>query len=377
MIHRLLYNNIHDKLFKGKAIIILGPRQIGKTTLVKSISDELKGDALWLNGDETNDREKFNRPTSTKFKALIGKKEILIIDEAQRIPDIGLCIKLIVDNIPDVQVIATGSSSLELASKINEPLTGRKYEYYLYPLSFKEMMDHSGVRVEERLLEHRMIYGYYPEIVTKPGEEQELLRLITNSYLFKDLFALEKIKKPVLLEKLLQALALQIGNEVSFHELSQLIGSDNETIERYIDLLEKGFVIFRLPSLSRNLRNELKKGRKIYFWDNGVRNALIGNFNPLSLRNDTGALWENFLITERIKVNHYFNHFRNYMFWRTHAQQEIDFIEDYGGRLHAYEFKWNPKKKFSFSKTFNDAYPDSKTALITTENYLDFVTQTT
>ncbi|MCD4684028.1 MAG: ATP-binding protein [Bacteroidales bacterium] len=374
MIQRSLQNIIFNRLFKGKAIIILGPRQVGKTTLVKMIADKFSEDVLWLNGDETNDRNRFNEPSSTKFRALIGNKKILIIDEAQRISDIGICIKLIVDNIPDVQVIATGSSSFDLANKINEPLTGRKFEYFLYPLSFSEMRIHSGLLEEERLLEHRLIFGYYPEIVVKQGDERELLSLITNSYLFKDLYSLEKVKKPALLEKLLQALALQIGNEVSFHELAQLIGADNETVERYVYLLEQGFVIFRLGSLSRNLRNEIKRSRKIYFWDNGIRNALISRFNPISIREDIGALWENFLITERIKINHYNGRFRNYMFWRTHAQQEIDFIEDYDGQLHAYEFKWNPKKKYNFSKSFSEAYPNSELKLITKENYLDFIT---
>lgn len=373
MIHRTLQDKISDRLFKGKAIIILGPRQIGKTTLLKMMATNFKDDVLWLNGDETNDRNRFNDPSSTKFKALIGNKKILIIDEAQRIQEIGICIKLIVDNIPNVQVIATGSSSFDLTNKINEPLTGRKYEYFLYPLSFSEMIAHSSELEEERLLEHRLIFGYYPEIVVKQGEEIELLNLISNSYLFKDLYSLEKVKKPVILEKILQALALQLGNEVSFHELAQLIGADNETVERYVNLLEQGFVIFRLASLSRNLRNEIKRSRKIYFWDNGIRNALIGRFNPISIRDDIGALWENFLITERIKINHYNNRYRNYMFWRTHAQQEIDFIEDYEGKLHAYEFKWNPKKKYNFSKSFSEAYPGSKMEIISRENYLNFI----
>jgi predicted AAA+ superfamily ATPase len=373
MIERVLKQKINERLFKGKAIIILGPRQIGKTTLLKMIAKDFHEEILWLNGDETNDRNRFNEPSSSKFRALIGNKKIVIIDEAQRIQDIGLCIKLIVDNIPGVQVIASGSSSLDLAHKINEPLTGRKYEFFLYPISFAEMKDHAGLQEEERLLEHRLIYGYYPEIVVKPGEEVELLRLITSSYLFKDLYALEKVKKPVLLEKILQALALQLGQEVSYHEIGQLTGADNETVERYIYLLEQGFVIFRLPSLSRNVRNEIKRSRKIYFWDNGIRNALIGRFNPIALRDDTGALWENFLVTERMKINHYYLRYRNYMFWRTHSQQEIDFIEDYDGRLHAFEFKWNPKKKANLPSVFSEAYPGSEIRLISRENYQEFI----
>ncbi|RKY57238.1 MAG: ATPase, partial [Candidatus Neomarinimicrobiota bacterium] len=226
---------------------------------------------------------------------------------------------------------------------------------------------------ENRLLEHRLIYGYYPEVVIKTGEEKETLRLLSENYLYKDIFTLETIKKPAILEKLIQALSLRLGNEVSYHEIGQLIGIDNQTVEKYIGLLEKAFIIFRLSSLSRNVRNELKKSRKIYFIDNGIRNAVIKNFNPLSLRQDTGALWENFLISERMKANHYSGRWVNQYFWRTHAQQEIDYIEEYDGKLHAYEFKWNPTKRYRIPKTFLNAYPESETAIITKENFVDFI----
>jgi predicted AAA+ superfamily ATPase len=281
-----------------------------------------------------------------------------------------------VDNIPDVQVIAMGSSALELAGRIKEPLTGRKYEYYLYPLSFEEMVNHTSLLEEKRLLEHRMIYGYYPQIVTSPGNEETLLQLLSDSYLYKDLFALEQVKKPMLLEKLLQALALQIGSEVNYHELSQLVGADKETVERYIDLLEKAFVVFRLSSLSRNLRNEIKKGKKIYFWDNGIRNAIIKNFNLPSQRQDIGGLWENFLVSERQKVMHYHQKYINRYFWRTHAQQEVDYIEEQGGKLSAWEFKWNPKAKGRIPKTFLEAYPQTETGVITPANVEDWLLMT-
>ena len=260
MIPRALHDTIEKRLFKGKAVLIFGPRQSGKSTLVETL---LQGkDHLYLNGDEADIREALTNTTSTKLKALIGNKKIVFVDEAQRIPNIGLTLKLFTDQIKDVQVIATGSSAFELSSQVNEPLTGRKYEFMLYPVSFSEMVRDHGLLTEKRLIEHRLRYGYYPEILTKPGEEKELLKLLANSYLYKDLLNVEQIKKPVLLEKLLKALALQVGSEVNFNELSQIVSADNKTVERYIDLLEKTFVLFRLPALSRNVRNEIKKGKK-------------------------------------------------------------------------------------------------------------------
>jgi predicted AAA+ superfamily ATPase len=323
--------------------------------------------------DEIDVRDMLSDTTSTRLKALFGKKELVTIDEAQRIKNIGVTLKLIVDNLQNIQLLVTGSSSLELTSEINEPLTGRKYEYFLYPIAFQEMVNEDSLMEEKRMLKHCLIYGYYPEIITHAGEEKEILNLLTSSYLYKDLFALEQIKKPPLLEKILLALVLQMGNEVSYRELGQIVGADNETVERYIDLLEKAFIIFKLTALSRNLRNELKKSRKVYFYDNGVRNAIIKNFNPLSLRQDTGALWENFLLSERMKTNHYSGQWGNSWFWRTHSQQEIDYIEEYEGRLHAYEFKWNPSAKVRFPKTFLNAYPDSQTSLITPNNFDEFL----
>ncbi len=373
MIKRMLEKNVVKKFFKGKAILILGPRQVGKTTLVKYLTGKFKDSLLFLNGDEADAREFLTNTTSSALKKIIGKNKVIVIDEAQRIENIGLTLKLLVENFPSRQIIATGSSSFELSNKINEPLTGRKFEYHLYPLSFHEMSNHTSILEERRLLEHRLIYGYYPEVVTSSGEEKDILRELSGSYLYKDIFSFEQIKKPMLLEKLLQALALQIGSEVTYQELGRLVGADCVTVERYIDLLEKTFVIFKLPSLSRNIRNEIKKGRKIYFYDCGIRNAIIKSFNPLSMRQDVGTLWENFLISERIKSNHYSNKWVNAYFWRNHAQQEIDYIEEYEGKFHAYEFKWNPKKKAKFSKSFINGYPDSDTEVISTENFDSFV----
>lgn len=377
MIPRAIENKIISKLFQGKVHIVVGARQSGKTTLAQRILEKCDVESVWLNGDETDVREKFLQPTSTKLKAIIGKARIAVIDEAQRIENIGICLKLLVDTFPDTQVIATGSSSFELANKINEPLTGRKWEHLLMPLSYEEMVAHTGQLEEHRLLEHRLVYGSYPEIVTSPGNEKPILKQLADSYLYKDILTWERINKPDRLERLAMALAMQIGNEVSYSELGQITGLDNETVEKYITLLEKVFVIFRLYAFSRNLRNELKKSRKIYFYDVGIRNALINNFNPPSMRPDIGALWENYLIAERLKYSHYNDLFANRYFWRTTQQQEIDFIEEHSGLLHAYEFKWNPRKKSRFSKTFLTAYPKSKTHVITPENFENFVMKNT
>lgn len=373
MINRLLEKLLAKKMADKKAVILLGPRQAGKTTLITQFTQTGKEKPLIWNGDEADIRTMLESSTSAKLKNLIGGHKLLIIDEAQRIKNIGLCIKLIVDNIPGVKIIATGSSAFELANKINEPLTGRKWEYQLYPLSYAEMVQYHGEPDEKRLLEQRLVYGYYPEVVTSPGSEKELLKQIADSYLYKDILTWEKIHKPDKLERLVQALAFQIGNEVSYNELSRVTGLDNHTVEKYIHLLEKSFVVFRLSSLSRNLRNELKKSRKIYFYDNGLRNAVINQFNPVGLRNDTGALWENFLVSERMKHTHYNSIYCNRYFWRTHAQQEIDYIEEREGELFAFEFKWNKKKKVKFPRSFTSAYPKAKTKLITPDNFEEFV----
>ena len=272
-----------------------------------------------------------------------------------------------------MQVIATGSSAFELASRTSEALTGRKYEFMLYPLSFVEMVNHLSLLEEKRLLEHRLIYGYYPEIVSKPGEEKELLKLLAGSYLYKDLLALGQINKPALLEKILKALALQVGSEVSYNEIGQLVQADNETVEKYIDLLEKAFVVFRLSAFSRNVRNEIKKGRKVYFFDNGIRNAVIGNFNLPASRTDTGALWENFIISERMKYLHNNHIDASRYFWRTTRQQEIDYIEERESNLYAFEFKWGKKARSKFPITFTNNYNTVETTFVTPDNFETFL----
>ena len=373
MIKRSLIDQIIPRLFQGKAVIITGARQVGKTTLARKLEKQINQRSLWLNGDEPDIREQLSNVTSTQLKSLIGENKVVFIDEAQRITNIGLSLKLIVDNLKDVQLIVTGSSSFELANQIQEPLTGRKFEFFLYPLSFDELSDHSSEMEERRLLEHRMVYGYYPEVVTNPGDKQLILNAISESYLYKDILATGKIKKPAALEKLLQALALQMGKEVSFNELAQLVGIDNQTVERWVNILEKSFVIFRLRTLNRNARNELKKVRKIYFYDNGIRNSIIKNLNTLSLRMDVGELWENFLISERMKFLQRKEIYANYFFWKSNSQQEIDYIEEFEGKLHAYEFNWNPNKKVKFPAPFLKSYPNSETKIIHRSNYVEFI----
>ena len=375
MIERIITNNLKKALFKGKAILLIGPRQVGKTTLLNFIAKEYKKPYLWLNADESDIALKLENATSTALKALIGESKLVIIDEAQVIKNIGKTLKLITDTLKDVQVIATGSSAFELRNKMNEPLTGRKDEFHLYPITISEMNEEHGELTESRLLEHRLIYGFYPEVINNQGDEQKTLRDLSGSYLYKDLLMIDGIKKASMLDKLLQALALQLGNEVSYTELAHLLGGvDPATVEKYIDLLEKCFVVFKLSALSRNHRNEIKKGKKIYFWDNGIRNAIIKNFQPLELRTDKGALWENFLISERFKQNSYNGNWVNSFFWRTFDGSEIDYIEEKDGKMFAYEFKWNAeKKKVRFPIAFNSAYKDSEFKVIDKNNYGEFV----
>jgi uncharacterized protein len=373
MIQRRLQPIIEGYLFKGKTIVIYGARQTGKTTLLEQMLEPYRGDTLFLNGDDADIRGMLTDLNATKLIPIIGKSKIVVVDEAQRIPETGLALKIIHDNFKDVQLIATGSSSFELANNISEPLTGRKFEFTLYPLSFGEMVEHHGFLTEKRLLEHRLIYGYYPDIAINVGQETKLLKSLASSYLYKDLLILDTIKKPVLLEKILSALALQIGNEVSYNELAQLLNSDKETVEKYIDLLEKTCIIFRLGALSRNVRNEIKQGRKIYFYDNGIRNAILGNFSILSSRTDKGALWENFLISERFKFLRNNELDVKSWFWRTTQQQEIDYIEEHPDKLFAWEFKWNSKKEVRLSKTFINAYPNTEFQVVTPENIQNFI----
>ena len=373
MVSRSQIDYAKSRLFKGKALLVFGPRQVGKTTFVQNLIADLNKKTLSLNGDESDVLVLFENPNVTKLKSIIGDNEILVIDEAQRIANIGIVLKIIVDQIKSAQVIATGSSSFELANKLNEPLTGRKYEMFLYPLSFAEMVAHNGLLEEKRALENRLIYGSYPEIITNSIDAKEHIKLIANSYLYKDLFILDQVSKPVLLQKIVKALALQVGSEVNTNELSKLLQVDNKTIEKYIDLLEKAFVIFKLPALSNNVRNEIKKGRKIYFYDNGIINAVTGNFNPLAQRTDIGSLWENYIISERIKLLNIQQSEASSYFWRTTQQQEIDYIEKSTDQILACEIKWNAKSKYKIPVTFSANYTNLTSKIVSPDNYEEFL----
>jgi predicted AAA+ superfamily ATPase len=372
MISRLLEPIIEQRLGSGKAIVILGPRQTGKTTLLNKICQE-KGLFLYLTCDDPEVRVQLENANEQRLRQIIGDHHTIFIDEAQRVKNIGLTLKLIIDRIPGIQLLVSGSSFLELTSEINEPLTGRKWEYMLLPISWKELVKHLGFLDARKQLETRLIYGLYPEVVNELGQETEILRQLASSYLYKDLLSYVGIRKPDLIEKLLVALALQLGHEVSYNELSQLLQVDRQTIMQYIDLLEKAFIVHRLQPFSRNLRNEISSSRKIYFYDNGIRNAILANFQPLALRQDTGALWENFLINERLKYLEYDRVAANRYFWRTYEQQEIDYLEERDGRFFAFEFKWNPSAKWRAPKSFLSAYPEAVTQVIHRDNFEAFI----
>ena len=373
MIERTIKNRIKSSFFKDKAIIIYGARQVGKTTLVNDLIADEPETSAYLNCDEPDIRESLSNVTSTKLKEIFGSKKIIFIDEAQRVKNIGLTLKIIVDNFKDLQVVATGSSALELSNSIMEPLTGRAFEYHLYPFSVEELSAKYSDLEFKRILENRMIYGNYPDIINYPDEAEKRLGMIANNYLYKDLLQYQNIKKSDVLEKLVRALALQIGSEVSFNELAAMLGVAKQTIEHYAKLLEQSFVIFRLTPFSRNLRSELTKKCKIYFYDTGIRNSLIKNFNPLDFRTDSGALWENYIISERIKKNSNSDKNLNIYFWRTLQRHEIDYIEEKNGVISGFEMKYS-KNNFKIPAPFTQSYPGSPVKLVNKDNFRDFVT---
>lgn len=369
MIKRLLSEQIKGHLFKGKTILLTGPRQVGKTTLLSTLADQ-ETPPLFLDGDEPDLRNLLTDANTSQLKNLIGQAKLVVIDEAQRIKNIGLTAKLIHDKLK-VQLILSGSSALELANQVHEPLTGRVVEFNLFPVSFGEMKTHHGLLEERRLLEHRLLYGMYPDIINHPSEAELYLRNLINGYLYKDVFNFQEVRRPDLIPNLLEALARQMGQEVNYFELGTLLRCDAETVRRYIELLEKTYVIFRLRSYSRNLRNELKKSQKIYFYDLGVRNALISAFQPVALRSDSGQMWENFMVAERFKFLVNTLQYPNRYFWRTTAQQEIDYIEERDGRTEIFEFKFNPDKQPLISKTFLNNYHPDAMYFIHRDNYFD------
>ncbi len=374
MIRRQLQDVIEARMFADKAIIVIGARQVGKSTLFNMVLEGRKEPALQLNCDEPEVQEMLSAMNTQELRLLIGQNKILVIDEAQRVENIGMTLKRITDNFPDVQLLVTGSSSFELQSKLNEPLTGRKFEYHLFPLSTGELLNAQGLLSVKQTLESRLIFGSYPDIFNHQEDAKDLLYNLSNSYLYKDLLNLESVRRPALLGKLLTALALQVTSEVSYNELAQTVGTDNKTVEKYIDLLEKCYIIFKLNGFNRNLRTELKRAKKFYFYDNGIRNAILQNFAPLALRQDVGALWENFFISERIKANQYNGQYVNSYFWRTNQQQEIDYIEECDGQFSLFEMKWNPKRaNTQFPNSFLTAYDVKEKAIVTPENWLDWV----
>jgi len=358
--------------FQGRIVVIYGPRRAGKTTLVGRLEREYGGGSIYLNCDEPDVRGDLTGKTSTELGVLVGRHKLVVIDEAQRVKNIGLTLKLLADNFEEMQIIATGSSAFDLSNQINEPLTGRKWEFYLYPLAVRELAQEYSQAEMKRLLEQRLRFGSYPEVVVEADKAEAIVREIAKSYLYKDMLEYQTVKNPEVLRKLLQALALQIGNEVSYNELANLLEIDRQTVERYVRLLEQAMVVFRLGPFSRNLRKELGKLRKIYFWDLGVRNALINNFNRLELRQDVGALWENWLMSERLKRNSNAAKEVNTYYWRTYRGQKIDYIEEVGGRLTGFEMKWRGDK-WRAPRGFLEAYPGSEVKLINQDNWWEWL----
>ena len=370
MINRDLTNIVINKLHKGKAIVLIGPRQVGKTTLINALLADKT--YLFLDGDDHSVSELLSNANTEQLRSIVGNYKYIFIDEAQRIPNVGLKLKIIVDQIKDVQVIVSGSSAFDINNITQEPLTGRKFEYQLFPVSWNEFEQNVGYVKAHQQLELRMLYGMYPDVINNFGNEYEILKNLVSSYLYKDILALAGIRKSDILDKILQALALQIGSEVSYNEIAQLVGVDKNTVNTYIDLLEKSFVVFRLNSFSKNIRNEIKANKKIYFYDTGVRNMVIGNFNALALRQDKGALWENFMIAERMKHLSYAQSLAKPFFWRTTTQQEVDYIETNADAVSAFEFKWASTKKAKLPKSFIEAYNPSF-RVVNQENFRDFL----
>ncbi|MCH6199796.1 ATP-binding protein [Aquiflexum sp. LQ15W] len=369
-IERKIFTLLVQNLFKGKVIILYGARRTGKTTLVKKLLENYPQESAYINCELQEFKDVLNTTNSVLLKDFIGQNKLVVFDEAQNIENIGIVLKVLVDTFPNVQFLATGSSSFELSSRISEPLTGRSRQFLLLPFSLEEIHQTEDLIRIKASLSQNLRYGLYPQVFLADGNEKiEELMEISSNYLYKDLLQFEDIKKPELLQKLLKAVALQTGSESSLNELAQITGTNVNTIKRYLDLLEKSFVLFRLTSFSRNLRKEINKSQKIYFYDVGIRNAVIRNFNAVELRTDTGGLWENFCISERIKFNENHRRFVNSYFWRTYDQQEIDYLEEVDGKFHCFEFKFNSSSKHKIPKIFLETYPDTKFSIITPENF--------
>lgn len=369
MIPRTIENKLIIQIDHKKAILIFGPRQVGKTTLVKDLMKKLNQPFFYFNGDEIPTRNLWRKEQVPALIQSFGDKKLIILDEAQMVEEVGSISKQIIDAELGIQLILTGSSALDMANLTQEPLTGRKWEYFLYPISCAEIIEYVGIPELLRGLPQYLIYGCYPEVVTNLSNAQQILNNLAGSYLYKDVLALTGVKKPLLLEKILQALAWQIGSEVSINELSRIVGADTKTVDNYIHLLEQVYVVYRLGAYSGNLRNEINRKKKIYFYDNGIRNALIGNYSLPDNRNDIGALWENYLISERKKLLAYNGFYGHTYFWRSKAQAEIDYIEEIDSKLYAYKFKRNAGAKSKFPASFIEAYKPAKTEIIHRDNF--------
>lgn len=367
--------NLRSLIRPGKVIVIYGARRVGKTTLLQKFVENLDKEAvLFVNGDDITARQFLESQSIENLKDFVGRHQYLIVDEAQYVRNIGLNLKLIVDHIPGIKVVATGSSSFDLAQNVGEPLTGRRFVLKLFPLAQMEISNLEKTHVTAANLETRLIYGSYPEVVTLRDNKlrEEYLRELIASYLFKDILALEGIRYSDKLVRLLQLLAFQIGNEVSLSEIGRQLAMSKNTVERYLDLLEKVFVIFRLTGFSRNLRKEITKNNRYFFYDVGIRNAVVGMFNPLNLRDDTGKIWENYIISEFLKHREYQRLSPRFYFWRTYDRKEIDLIEEHAGKLSGYEIKWK-KSRVSAPKDWNKYYPHAGFEVINQENYLNYI----
>jgi len=371
---RYLENQTDSILKKGKVFVLYGPRRVGKTELVRKMIAGFKGKIFSGTGDNQEVRELLSAQKLSQLQTAFGSYQLLFIDEAQRIPEVGYGLKLLIDHFPEMIIVVTGSSSFDLSNKIGEPLTGRNTIRTLFPISVIELYKQFGGMYVLQKLEDLIIYGAYPDVLNASAAEdkKEYLMSVRDSYLLKDILELESIKNPSKLSDLLKLLSFQIGQEVSLNELSNSLGIAKQSVERYLDLLEKTFIIKKVGGFSRNLRKEVVKTARYFFWDNGIRNALINNFNPTGQRNDLGMLWENFLYMERLKTKSYKRIFSNDYFWRTYDRQEIDLVEERDGNLYAYEFKWQPKK-VKAPKAWTDAYPDSEFQVISKENFLEFL----
>ena len=374
-ISRLIQKDIINHLQPNKVVVIYGPRRVGKTTLIQEINKKFFNKTLFVNGDDISIQSYLGSQNLEKLKSFVGKTPLLIIDEAQTIPKIGLNLKIMVDNIPNLKIIATGSASFDLSQQIGEPLVGRKWQFELYPISQLELLKYENPFESTTKLESRLIYGSYPEVVTASSniKKGEILKEILDGYLFKDILLFEGLRKSAKLVQILKLIAFQIGREVSLRELAQHTELNSATVARYLDLLEKVFIIRRLSGFRRNLRTEVTKTSRYYFIDNGVRNILINNLNQLSDRSDVGELWENYLYVERLKKREYKKIYANEYFWRTHTQNEVDLVEERNGKLHGFEFKWGKKYSKKY-RLFAETYNNANCSLINRDNYLDFIT---